>query len=529
MAQGAVRAKAEGDVFQGIVFWREAALLVDEACPVEAVEIEYDLAEGVDDVAVFYASPGVHDGVGYRLADFFQCKYHVDRSKQYSSDAFADRSFAKKGQTQSILERFLQAFRKIKPVHGLPRLFLVSNWDWDRNDPLGPFVRESEGKLPDKFFTSGPASALGKVRESWRKHLNLDEGEFEEFARCLRIQVDHLGRRDFAASVYGDLARVGLAHPAKHKLVNPYDALYQRFVTDGPTRFDAKSLLEILKNEELLVKATEAIQSLRASTLGLRSYIRFAERIEEEAFSFSCVSRHFSGRHPKSPQSWTEAAQTVVEFLACPDIRKTVRNSNHRLLLECHGSLALLAGYELSRNSSARVCPVQKLKSGGEDWFASGTSSAHPTPWTIEETALENPGIHGVVVVLSVTRDIRQAVGNFWATTAGPRPRTFVTLSPAGGIGYESVIGAEHACALAEALIAILDSTRVTGAEIVHLFFSAPNSLLFFLGQFREALGRVSAYEYDFDATSDTFGTYSLSISLPLPLHTTTTSSTEDI
>ena len=51
MAQKQVGARTEGDVYQGLFFWREAASLLIPESLVIRVDIEHDVADGVDDVA----------------------------------------------------------------------------------------------------------------------------------------------------------------------------------------------------------------------------------------------------------------------------------------------------------------------------------------------------------------------------------------------------------------------------------------------------------------------------------------------
>jgi len=47
-----------------------------------------------------------------------------------------------------------------------------------------------------------------------------------------------------------------------------------------------------------------------------------------------------------------------------------------------------------------------------------------------------------------------------------------------------------------------------------HLFFACSNALVFFIGQQREALGRLTLYEFDFGLERD--GSYQQSLSLPI-------------
>lgn len=92
MALGQVAARVEGDVFQGMFFWLQAAALLRPASGVVRVVLEHDKAAGVDDVAVQYAPPGINAGGRTCVADYYQVKYHVDSSSSYSASCFCDRS-----------------------------------------------------------------------------------------------------------------------------------------------------------------------------------------------------------------------------------------------------------------------------------------------------------------------------------------------------------------------------------------------------------------------------------------------------
>jgi len=78
MALHQVGARTEGDVYQGLFFWRQAADLLRPNSLVERVVLEHDAADGVDDVAVFYRAPGVNARGWQASADYFQLKYHAE-------------------------------------------------------------------------------------------------------------------------------------------------------------------------------------------------------------------------------------------------------------------------------------------------------------------------------------------------------------------------------------------------------------------------------------------------------------------
>ncbi len=510
MALKQVGARTEGDVYQGLFFWRQAASLLIEASLVRQVILEHDEASGVDDVVVFYEKPGINAGGWLVTADFYQVKYHVDRRDVYSSDALIDPAFI--NAKSSLLERFYEAYKNIVISHKAFRLQLASNWRWKSDDPLADYLREDDGKLPDSFFTASCQSHLGNVRELWRDHLALAKDEFETFARTLRFDLDHFGRRDFRASVHDRLAAAGLRVPAADRRASSYESLIQQFLMDGTNTFDSATLRDICKREGLLSDQISASQ--KYGTIGVRSYLRFAERLEEETEEFICAAEHFDARNPRDALSWCRAAQKIITFFRDPDRRSRLRLKEHAILLECHGSLAVLSGYELSRNSGCLSYPMQKP--GRELWKPEAPINMKGLATWSQKVFIRDKDGPDIAVAVSVTHDIAQDVEDYLNQRATDSMHLLLDMRPTTGIGPASVQGPGHAMKLAAEFVESIRKARPKPTAAVHLFVSAPNSLLFFVGQFREALGRIVLYEYDFGY--DRHGTYESSITLPFNL-----------
>lgn len=503
MALDSVGARVEGDVYQGLFFWREAARLLIEGSSVVRVDLEHDDADGVDDVAVFYSPPGIEAGGFLATADYYQLKYHVDQRAEYTADAIIDPSFI--AAKRSLLQRFHGAYERIRADHAGFRLHLASNWRWG-DDSLGKSLREYDGALPESFFSSSARSNIGAIRETWRQHLGLDATAFESFARCLRFQTDHFGRRLFREGVHDRLAVAGLRPPPDDRAASQYESLVQRFLMDKRASFGRDTFRRLCEIEGLLADARE--QSRRSHTVGVRSFLRFAENLDEEAATVVSVVDQFSGRHPIGEGSWPASGSQVEKGLTAPELQKKLRAHEHEVMLECHGSLALLAGYEMSRNSGALVYPVQKP--GRVLWKPTGSYAGEM--WARDELTLD-AAAKNVIVSLSVTHDVRPDV-DAYVRASGLAAVARVDLRPAKGYGPTAIEGADHAAALAAALVEELRKARPARTAVVHLFSAAPNSLLFFLGQHREAIGRVQIYEFDFSLERD--GSYAASIAIPL-------------
>jgi hypothetical protein len=223
-----------------------------------------------------------------------------------------------------------------------------------------------------------------------------------------------------------------------------------------------------------------------------------------------CVTAQFNGRHPSSNTSWETSSQQVLAFLGDPDRRAQLRTVDSGIALECHGSLALLTGWELSRSSGVRVAPIQKPSL--KIWRPSERSAI--TALWLEKTVEKKQEVDDFAVCLSVTHDICADVEAFLSYDAAPLIGRIIILTPEGGPSPESISGPDQAYQLAAQLPGILAKARSNRRTKVHIFFACPNAMMFFIGQQREALGPFSLYEYDFSLERDV--PYQHSLSFPI-------------
>ncbi len=505
MAIKQVAARTEGDMYQGLFFWKHAAALLRPHTKVQRVVLEHDPASGADDVAVFYEPPGIDAGGWKCTADFYQIKYHVDRRDTYSSETLIA---TPKSTRSSILQRLSSAYQSMSGEHPGLRINLASNWTWAADDPLAKSLRENDGSLPDEFFAGSSKSRLGLIREKWRRHLALQKSQFHGFCQALRLQVNHFGRRDFRELVHQSLEVSGLVIPDRAVVSDQYDSLTQQLIVNGIHDFDRETFQSLCQQEGLMCPARMPSPA-RPPVIAIRSYMRFAERIEDEAQEFVCVSEHFEGRHPRAGSSWRAAADKTEAYFADPERRSRLVKQETHILLECHSSLAFFAGYELSRNSGCQVYPIQKP--GRTLWKPSTLPSTPSTLWCRDDVPLA-PEAVDTAVALSVSHDIADQVLAFLAGPDTPKVQRLVTYQPTTGVSAASIVDANHAVQLATSLVGLWRSLVRPKARI-HLFASAPNGFLFFLGQFRQALGPLALYEFDLDQSRAS--TYEVSLLLP--------------
>lgn len=489
MAINQVSARMEGDVFQGMFFWYKASSLLMVNNKVTQVILENDAASGVDDVCVYYDAPGVSNAGLYYSADFFQVKYHVNNIDSYSSDNLIDPSFI--NSKSSLLQHFYNAYLKLKDNHQWFSLHLISNWHWNSNDVLARSIRESDCSLPSEFFLSSPRGKLGSIREKWREHIGIEEPIFNDFAKRLHFGFNYFGRRHFQEALYDRLGYAGLIVPSPETRICPYNSLYQQFIMDKTNKFTRPDLLEVCRKEGLLLEGVPRRAS--ASVIGIRSFMRFAERIEDETPHFVCTAKNFNGRYIRDPSLWTtKVVPDVSRFLNNSELRR----GEYHLLLDCHSSLAFLAGYELDQKSGANVYPVQK-GINTVVWKPSGGRPLNEWKWKKEVIQLY-PNSTDIALAISVTHDIFDDVKSYLTSHKVPI-RSIVKLYPEWNLGASSIAGADHAVHLAGLAMQEIVNNRNKFQGLTHIFAAAPNGFMFFLGRYRSALGIIQLYEFDFE------------------------------
>ena len=504
MALGQVAARLSGDVFQGMVFWKEASRLLVDDSHVQHVSFECDIAAGVDDVAVFYREPGKYDNGLYINADFIQVKHKVDLNRPYSAGNLVT---ASSGASSSLLQRLHNGYRQVSAhANKECRLFLISNATWHSDDPLGKLIRQDDGKLPEQIFTAGPTSTLGAIRESWCHHLRIAAEEFDDFARRLRFCLDQMMRRHHEEYVSLLLEKAGMRPMPLGLEVNPYISVYMNLILNGRNDFDRAAFYNLCFENGLFAESTSNARSRKL--IAVRSYIRFAENIEELTKESVCVAEHFDHRDIKDDSLWqSKVAPKIYEFLRRTATDRQVEYETH---LECHPSLAFLSGYSVPQVSGINCFPIQKGSSTCL-WKPANGLSQKAVVFDREIIEMHGGG-EDIFVALSITCDVSNDVLKYFSSTVSSiKEGIHLRLQ---GAGPQSVCDARHAYDIATEAFNIVQEFRKTQPRgRVHLFFAAPNGLVFFLGRLCHYLMPIQLYEFSPDRPARG---YRPSISLPL-------------
>ena len=499
----AVSARMQGDDYQARFFWLQVCRLFQPHTKVASVGYEVADAKAFDDVVVSY-NPQVNDDRGGVIAtDYFQIKFHVSQDDAVRFDSLMDPQFI--GATKfSFLERLRDAHFKTKP-RGRCRFTLATTWGIDPKDPLAYLINNNAGQLHlNRLFGPGPRGKMGRLRRTAAKHLDIDEDSLREVLASMRVQHSFGNLAELNGRLNENLILAGMKPMENTVAYSPYDDLAKKLLQSERQVFTAEEIKEICEREGLWVGFRDP--SDVGADLGIRSFVRWAEYMEDDTDAVLDLVRHFDGRKIHESSLWNdEVAPQVVQFLES----RTRMGRSYRLRLDAHTSVAVLSGYALDTKAGVSISLIQKTRSGVEVWLAEQPATLPSQEWEFDW--IDGGVAEGdLAVAISVTHDVRGDVTAFLNGAAIPiRGRLAATLPQAGNT---VVRDGPHALALVQALVAELRSHRKSG-QTCHLFIAAPNGFSFVLGQHLRPLGPVVVYEFDFE--SGVPGAYGAGVALP--------------
>lgn len=498
---GPVRARALGDDYQHRYFWIEACRLYTGQRNVARVGIEMPLLRAFDDVVTTYRAPLIDaHGRATVIADHHQLKFHLTRRNRITGADLIDPGFIYASRF-SLLERANDAV--LGPDGEGRRLTLVTPWDVAEDDPLARLIERDGAIDVDELFTGGSRSAMGRLRDAWRMRLNgVDDTVLREIASRLRIWPNHQSHL-IDRMLDNGLAAAGLEAIDYSVRVHPYVALSTRFIADGTRDHDADGLDQIFRTEGLRLRPAIVPQE-EGEAIGIKSFERFAYALEDDADALNLVP-NFHGRYKRANLDWDrDVAPKVRAFLEA----RVRSGRRYDLYLDCHLSIAYLAGYELGK-VDADVAPVDRRTRTA--WRATGAGPAGEQLGWREVRVGDGPDL---ALAVEVTRPVADDV-RLYAMEREPSIGRVLVLSPRGGAGPASVRDADHAYSLAADTTLLLERVR-TGEERrrpLHVFIAAPVQLAVLMGEEGRAYGPTVTYEYDFDNRGP--GAYAPTFHLP--------------
>lgn len=484
-----VRASLLGHEYQHLLFWIEACRLFIGNPPVGRVGLESGDIRAFDDVVTDYAGTIPDAFLRDISGDHYQCKFHVAYDREIRGLDLADPKLIH-AKRESLLERLADATRE----GSVPRrMTLVSAHRIDRSDPLRLLVSPRDGEiLADPLFSPRATKEMVAIRGAWMSATGAqDENALRAVLAHLRIK-DGVTMDMMEERLDYKLAAAGLVPVDRTALVHRYGALAETFIAGARYHHDRAALEALLRREGLFV-GVPAPNSDGAEQLGIKSFAPFAYDLEDEANVLNLL-RFFHGRHKAADVDWNSDVLRELEKFLTSRIKAGARYDLH---LDTHLSIAFAAG-ELTAKAAAQIVPVQRFPKGGRArWTSTGAVVDGPL-WEDART-IDLGGGPDTAFAIEVTWPVADDVA-LYVKRELPEVGRIVVATVAGGPNGRSVRDGDHGHALADTLAEQIRRERGAEARLrpLHLFASAPASLMFLLGRLAVPWGLTVTYEFDF-------------------------------
>lgn len=482
-----------GNDYQARIFWLQACQALYSDSKIEKVGYEVDNIKSFDDVGVIYKSPILSERNELITADYWQVKYHVDASGVLTYEQLTEPGFIN-ATANSILQRLHQAQLVLAPDGIGARLYYVSPWHIQPNDPLAKLVSNNGGEIRlDVLFSN--TVAMRRVKETWKKHLGLSsDKELEDAIRPFRIRVGYPSLQQLRDDINARLILVGLMPVDESAISNPYDDLIRKLRGSGQSWFSRDDIENICKREGFWKGKEENRE--KVISLGIRSFTRWAENMENETHRMINLVPYFDGRPIRFTEFWMKNILPEMDGFFREVLKDRVL---YTIRLDCHSSIAFGAGYLIGTKSGFEVAPVQKTVGGLSIWRTNRAHKSLPDLWSIGDYRM-NELESDVGLVISITHQIADDVREY-INCSLPGIRRIIVCQLSAGTGGQAIENGDYAYNLAQQLVQWLKQNRNTQEKqsTLHIFSSAPNGFMFFFGQQAKVLGSIKLYEHNFD------------------------------
>lgn len=489
-----ITARMLGDDYQALFFWLKVCDMFQPHNNIEKVAYEYDQIKAFDDVVVFYNEKILDKSMTPIAADYFQLKFHVTNSEYFTYENLMDPK-AINATSVSILQKVHNAQKEFTPSGENFRFHIVTTWHPHPDDALKELISNEDGQIRlDRLSKGGIRSKFGKVREAWKEHLGIaTDDELMTALQPVRFKLGTRTITELQEQLNNSLLMTGFKPISKTSVTNPYINIIQSYLKAGVSVFNRESIIDICRKEELLTG--RSIINLKASKIGIRSFSRYSEYLDDEMDQMTCLLEHFNDRTIKNDTDWNGVVHPKVEaFLK----ESTKDKKEYHLHLETHASIAFLAGRFLEPKSGIKVYPVQSSQDGRVVWEKSEVLEENYPDWNVQEEELDNAG-DDIAVVIAVRHKILEDVKYFIEQNELPIKKLIV-LTPGDNPGADVIKNGTHAWLLADKLATQINNRNFDDRKgHMHFFMSGPNGLSFFIGQLSKAFGEFTLYEYNFE------------------------------
>ena len=239
-------------------------------------------------------------------AEYFQLKFHVDYNGAFTCSCLSDPRFINATE-ETILKRLHAAY--IDSLGKERCLFnIISPWPIDPKDKLAKLVDTANNKIRLNEVLFNPRnrdSSIRKIKDEMMVHIGLSlDNTLYEILRSLRIVYWPQTLQDFQRHLNVYLRDAGLKPVDENEIINPYDDLIRKLHQAGRNTFNRDDIIEVIRLARLWLGRPETRKDTLC--LGIRSFRKWAEYMEDDTSSLLLSSGIFDNRKLKKEYAWAK-------------------------------------------------------------------------------------------------------------------------------------------------------------------------------------------------------------------------------
>ncbi|MBT2639371.1 SAVED domain-containing protein [Bacillus sp. ISL-39] len=503
-----IKARNLGDDYQALFFWLKACDMLSDYSNIDTISYEDPEIKSLDDVVIKYKNPikDINGNLIYK--EFYQVKFHVDYRNSLTVDNLMDPNFINASKF-SFLQKVKAASHVLNKKDELGTAIFVTPWSLHPDDELAKLkIIDAKGGyfLLENLFDGKKRSFVSKLRDRLKAHLELsDDKELKEILRPIQIMSNFHSLDGLTQLLNSRLPSVGLKPINLTERVNPYVSLIRRLFQEGNYKFTREDLIAICKDEKLWLGSN--IMFFDEKPVGIRSFSRRAENMENDTTAMICFQDYFNGRYLKDEYCWNENIKRIIEDFTLQSLQE---GHSYCIYLDTHSAIAFTAGHYLDPKSGLSIVPVQKGLKGREIWRPNQhTRKEEYSLWEVENHLINENG-EDIVIIIEMTHSAYEDVKSYIDENK-VNVKSIIRFYFESGPSFNTIQDGIHALILANELSNKLNNLeKGDRRKPYHFFGSGPNGFWFFLGQLSKNFGSLTLYEYDFEVTKDYIPTIQL-------------------
>lgn len=300
----AVAARNYGDIYQVMVFWKYAVQMLGIS-NIKEIGYEYGEVKSFDDIVIYYSNEQRFRDT-YIDADYFQIKFHMKQSEEFTMDNLLDPAFinAKKN---SFLQNVVNAYRNEKIDFSRSRFTMYSVWRIKSGDILNKLISNVDKTFDLNKLQEGKTSnsEMGALRQRLCEELSVTENELLNILRQVRIKDGQECFNDLKEQLNRDFSYYKLQPWTDSKDTLPYCDLVHAWNRNGIHIVKKDDIKRSLEKENLFHTTKDA------ASIAIKSFTRYTEWLDGWASDILDLTNILDKRELQPGYSWGNVFQAI--------------------------------------------------------------------------------------------------------------------------------------------------------------------------------------------------------------------------